>query len=381
MAASDQLLVVIDPVARRSDGESVRIAKDVLSAGAATKVCLPDGPEEFARALARRGSRRPVVIGDDRALARTVALLHRERELASAVLSLVPVGASLSLAEALGVPTGAVAAARAVLEGVERRLDLLVDDRDGVVIGDLRIPPVGGDPAASDDGDGTAGSGSGSVFSGSGWSGRFGGSGGFAALGRSGGQGRPGSGSGGSTEFGGAERSGGADFGVPGWPGGSGRSGGADGAGGRSETGESGGAAGFGRGSFGPAGHAGHWLLSTCQSLVRTLAVRPPKAASAPPGGVAPARLRIEVDGVTLIDLDHPVEAVSVTPGTAGRARIEVRPSSVGAEASPLHALGRIITVSGADFRYRADALVAGPVRTRTWTVLPRAWGLTVPAG
>ena len=65
-ATSDQLLVVIDPIARRTDGESVRIAKDVLSAGAQTKVCLPDDPEEFARALARRGSRRPVVVGDDR---------------------------------------------------------------------------------------------------------------------------------------------------------------------------------------------------------------------------------------------------------------------------------------------------------------------------
>ncbi|MGV9900196.1 hypothetical protein ACWDVV_40315, partial [Streptomyces tendae] len=59
-ARSVSLLVVVDPVARRLDGESVRIAKDVLSAGAAhTKVCLPDGPEEFARALRRRGSRRP----------------------------------------------------------------------------------------------------------------------------------------------------------------------------------------------------------------------------------------------------------------------------------------------------------------------------------
>ena len=51
-AASDQLLVVVDPVARRADGESVRIAKDVIGAGAAgAKVCLPDGPEEFARAI------------------------------------------------------------------------------------------------------------------------------------------------------------------------------------------------------------------------------------------------------------------------------------------------------------------------------------------
>ncbi|MGA6227056.1 diacylglycerol kinase, partial [Streptomyces umbrinus] len=147
MSTSDQLLVVIDPVARHGDGEAVRIAKDVLRAGATTKVCLPDGPEEFDRALARRGSRRPVVIGDDRALLRAVSVLYRRRELAGCALSLVPVGVSggaLSLARALGVPIGAVAAARAVLDGAERRLDLLVDDSDGVVLGALRIPPLAG---------------------------------------------------------------------------------------------------------------------------------------------------------------------------------------------------------------------------------------------
>ncbi|MFF6805744.1 diacylglycerol kinase family protein [Streptomyces sp. NPDC012616] len=278
-ATSDQLLVIIDPVARRTDGESVRIAKDVLSAGAAsTKVCLPEDPEEFARALARRGSRRPVVIGDDRALTRAVALLHRQRALAECVLSVVPVGGSLAVAHALGVPTGPVAAARAVLDGAERRLDLLVDDSDGVALGTLRIPAP---PAAAG--------------------------------------------------------------GVP------------------------------------PADPAGRpWL----QSLVRTLVpVRPsrpsrPVAAPLPPG---PARLRVEVDGTTLIDLDQPVEAVSVTPGASGAAEVVVRPSSVGAEAAPLQAYGRTVTVSGADFRYRADAAVAGPVRRRTWTVREGALGLMLP--
>jgi hypothetical protein len=276
VAPSDQLLVVIDPVARRTDGESVRIAKDVLSGGAATKVCLPDGPEEFARALIRRGSRRPVVIGDDGALLRAVALLHRRRELAVCGLSLVPVGSALSLARSLGVPTGAVAAARAVLDGAERRLDLLVDDSDGVVLGTLRIPS------------------------------------------------RP-------------SPSPGASSAPP------------------------------------------HPWLRTCQSLVRTLAVRPTRLATVPRPG--PARLRVEVDGVLLVDLDHPVEAVSVTPGVSGGAEVEVRPASVGAEAAPLRVVGRRVTVSGADFRYRADSVVGGPVRTRTWTVREGAWGLMLPLG
>jgi hypothetical protein len=274
-ATFDHLLVVIDPVARQTDGESVRIVKDVLSAGAATKVCLPDGPEEFARALARRGSRRPVVVGDDRALMRAVLLLHRQRELAECVLSVVPVGPALGIAHALGVPTGAVAAARAVLDGSERRLDMLVDDSDGVVLGALRIPA----PAMRED----------------------------------------------------------------------------------------------------PAEAARPWLR-TCQSLVRTLVPARP-ARETPLAVPVPSRLRVVVDGVTLVDLDQPLEAVTVTPGSGGGlASVEVRRLSVGAEASPLLATGRTVTVTGVDFRYRADAGVAGPVRRRTWTVREGALGLVLPA-
>ncbi|MFE6399876.1 diacylglycerol kinase family protein [Streptomyces alboflavus] len=288
MSARDQLLVVIDPVARRTDGESVRIAKDVLGAGAGVRVCLPESPEEFTKALVRRGTRRPVVVGDDAALLRAVGVLHRERALASAVLSVVPVGSAASavrLARGLGVPIGAVAAARAVLEGAPRRLDLLVDDRDGVVLGDVLIPPVGAVGA------GLSGAG--------------------------------GSGDAGSGDAGGGER---------------------------------------------------HPWLRTCQSLVRTLAVRPSRVV---PGG--PSRLRVEADGVTLVDLDQPVEGVSVRPGGAGFARVEVHPASVGAEVAPVRARARSVTVSGPDFRYRADAVVTGPVRSRTWHVRAQAWGLVLP--
>ncbi|WP_030183788.1 diacylglycerol kinase family protein [Streptomyces violaceorubidus] len=294
-ARSVSLLVVVDPVARRMDGESVRIAKDVLSAGAAhTKVCLPDGPEEFARVLGRRGSRRPVVVGDDSALLRTVALLHRRRELAGCALSVVPVGSALGLARSLGLPTGAVAAARAVLDGAERRLDLLVDDSDGVVLGAVGIPP--------------------------------------------------------------------APVPVP-----------------TREHAEPGAGSGFGTGSGGP-GPVRPWLR-TCQSLVRTLAATRPARTAVPPGAAGPARLRVEVDGTTLVDLDQPVEAVTVLPGAGGVAVVEVRPLSVGAQAAPLTASGRTVTVSGAHFRYRADAVLCGPVGTRTWVAREGAWGLTLPAG
>jgi hypothetical protein len=124
---------------------------------------------------------------------------------------------------------------------------------------------------------------------------------------------------------------------------------------------------------------AGHAWLRTCQSLVRTLVpARPPRIVTAPEAG--PTRLRVEVDGRTVVDLDQPVGAVSVLPGASGSARVEVRPVSVGAQASPLLAEGHTVTVSGAHFRYRADGLVSGPVRTRTWTVQEAAFGLVLPA-
>ncbi|SCG06543.1 hypothetical protein GA0115258_133380 [Streptomyces sp. LamerLS-31b] len=273
-AMSDQLLVIIDPGARQTDGESVRIAKDVLSAGAAAKVCLPEGPEEFARALGRRGSRRPVVVGDDAALMRAVTLLHRERELAGCVLSVVPVGETLSLAASLGVPTGAVAAARAVLDGAERRLDLLADDSGGLVLSGLAIPPA---PAR-----------------------------------------------------------------VPA----------------RTPM----------------AAAARPWY----RSLVRTLTPRPTRLSAIPAPG--PTRLRVEVDGEALVDLDQPVESLSLAPASGGLAELEVHPLSLGAGAGPLRASGRTVTVTGPDFHYRADASVTGPVRRRTWRVAEGAWGLVLPA-
>ncbi|WP_078621776.1 diacylglycerol kinase [Streptomyces sp. NRRL S-244] len=258
------LLVLVDPVARRLDGESVRIAKDVLSAGAAAKICLPDSQEEFARALARRGHRQPVIVGDDRALVRAVGLLHRERGLGDGAVSLIPVGqlGSLGLARSLGVPLSAVAAARSVLDGAVRTRDLLVDDSDGVVLGDLRIPPVRAAPRPA----------------------------------------------------------------VPS-------------------------------------------VWSAYRSLVRTLV---------PAGARVGHRLRVEADGQVLVDVDRAVEDLRMVPGpSGGLAEVTVRLAG----GPSLRVRAASVTVSGSDFRYRADALVAGPVRRRTWTLRPGAWSLTLPRG
>ncbi|MGW1775616.1 diacylglycerol kinase [Streptomyces sp. NPDC002104] len=314
------LLVLVDPVARRLDGESVRIAKDVLSAGAAAKICLPDSREEFARALARRGHRQPVIVGDDRALVRAVGLLHRERALSEGAVSLIPVGPapSLVLALQLGVPLSAVAAARAVLDGAVCMRDLLVDDSDGVVLGGIGIPP----PPVG-----------------------------------------PGSGSGARSGPGGVPR---------------------------------------------PAGPS---VWNAYRSLVRTFG-RPAGAPSATGSGGG-HRLRVEADGVVLADVDGLVEDLAVSaregdgladvlvrmralaaPGPGGAGAGAGRGAGTGAGPVPVpgsgsgggDGSGRVVrvrasavTVSGEDFRYRSDGGITGPVRRRTWTLRPGAWGLTLP--
>lgn len=137
----EPLLLLLDPAARQSDGESVRIAKDVLSGGTDVKVACPETSSELDRVLSHRGRRRPVVIGSDLALQRVLQALYRQRELGADPVGLVPVGRpeELAAARALGVPGAPVAAARAVLTGTARKLDLLVDDGGGVALGGVRI--------------------------------------------------------------------------------------------------------------------------------------------------------------------------------------------------------------------------------------------------
>jgi hypothetical protein len=304
--SGDALLLVIDPTARAVDGESVRVARDVLCAGAPVKVTIPENERDLRHVLTHRGRRRPVVIGDDRALRQVVQALHERRELGLAAVAHVPVGpvGTTPLARALGLPTHPAPAARAVLSGAERCLDLLVDDRGEVVLGGVEIGSgnhgggrVNGSVVAQSRANGSAGAGA--------W---------YGAVGRN--------------------------------------------------------------------------ALVLARHLRKPL---PTRLAGRLP------RLRVEADGVVLADLDRPVQLVAVSnacPAAAENAPpaasgdhggwqpddglVEVvvrRPSATG----PLRVRARAVTVSGREFSYAADAELTGPVRTRTWTVLPGAWRLKVP--
>ncbi|MFF7725968.1 hypothetical protein [Streptomyces sp. NPDC008001] len=376
------LLVVIDPAARRVDGESVRIARDVLRGGAATKICLPDGPEEVERALARRGRRRPVVIGDDRALLHMVSVLHRRRELADTPVSVVPVGPlpAVSLARTLGVPLGPVAAARAVLDGLERRLDVLVDDSGGLVLGGLWIP--GGYGPAGETDIPAAARALGAVGTHT------------AGAHPAGARSADAAGPNGATEGGGEapveametvraveglETVQAVQAGVEaletveaGGPG--------DGPGGGPSDGPGGGPA-DGPGGAGGAGGEGHqpWWSPAARTARSALTLLTgPAAAVGRPRLPGCTRLRIEADGVLVTDLDRPVTRVAVTAADDGLAELVVHMHDAD---HPQRSRARRITVAGPAFRYRADSVLSGPVRRRTWTAHAGAWRLILPRG
>ncbi|WP_419996747.1 diacylglycerol kinase [Streptomyces boninensis] len=280
------LLVVIDPAARSTDGEAVRIARDVLGAGAAAKICVPDDAAEAERALARRGSKLPVVVGDDAALVRAARALHRAGELADCALAVIPVGPrrTTSLAGGLGVPLDTVAAARAVLDGEPVGQGLLLDEDGGLVLGSLAMPAV---PSPA-----------------------------------------PGPSNGAATPA--DERAAATWWARP---------------------------------------------LRGCGSLLRPAARRPLSTPRVPRPSVPQPRLHVEADGVELAGSGP---AAEVRIASTDVAEVVVHEAD-GRALRRVEARKVIKVAAGADFRYRADAVLAGPVRAREWAVRASAWQLTLP--
>ncbi len=385
-SAGEALLVVVSPVALALDGESVRVARDVLGGAFAMKAVVPEDLAELEHALSRRGRRRLVVIGDDQALHEVVQLLHRHAELEAGPIGIIPVGTgqSLGLSRSLGAASRPVEAARAVARGAERRLDLLVDEDGGVVLGNLWIPgraeprpgraddsgrgahEAGGgvratserasnerimdaDPhAACSPRANSAASGRGSGLIGS-WCSQLGRTAQAAARAMTGPLLAHGGGPSGGAGFGPGE----SEHGEPG-PGESEQ---------RGFHGEKGGRG----GEYEEAGRPGQYL-------------------------------RVEADGRLLADLDRPVGPVSVRNAAAadGASGLSVPDDGlvevlIGTDAEPGAALrvrAQRITVTGgtgsADngsglFTYEADHTLSSPVHERTWTVVPGAWRLIVP--
>ncbi len=140
MPSSEPLLVITNSDAGTADDTALTSALGVLRGSTSVEVCTTSAPGELDGALHRAGSRRVVVAGGDGSLHAVVSALHRRRELGvDRVLGLLPLGTGNDFARTLGIPLDPIEAARALLEGVVRPMDLLVDEVGQVVVNQVHL--------------------------------------------------------------------------------------------------------------------------------------------------------------------------------------------------------------------------------------------------
>lgn len=138
MAAVDPLLVITHGGAGNAD--ELGPALEALRAATEVAVAETGDEESLERALDSADPSRVVVVaGGDGSLHTVVAALHRRGELADRTLGLLPLGTGNDFARTIGMPLEPVPAARALLSGVRRRMDLIVDDRDRIVVNNVHV--------------------------------------------------------------------------------------------------------------------------------------------------------------------------------------------------------------------------------------------------
>ena len=135
----DPLLLITNADAGSTDTENVEKALAVLRDAADVEVCATSNPGELDGVLHRRGSRRVVVAGGDGSLHAVVAALHRRHELDDVVLGLIPLGTGNDFARGTGIPLDPEEAARVVVKGDVRPVDLIVDCVGNVVVNNVHV--------------------------------------------------------------------------------------------------------------------------------------------------------------------------------------------------------------------------------------------------
>jgi YegS/Rv2252/BmrU family lipid kinase len=133
------LLVITNAEAGTADEEVLEQALGILRQRASVEVAATSDEGELDGVLARAGSRTVVVAGGDGSLHAVIAALHRRDELAGSRLALLPLGTGNDFARGTGTPLDVEEAARLVLDGEPRPVDLLVDEAGHVVVNNVHV--------------------------------------------------------------------------------------------------------------------------------------------------------------------------------------------------------------------------------------------------
>ena len=135
----DPLLVITNSDAGTADEENLGAALAVLRERASVEVAATSNPGELDGVLHRAGSRRIVVAGGDGSLHAVLSALHRRRQLERTVLGLLPLGTGNDFARGVDVPLDPEEAARVVLDGTPRPMDLVVDEVGEIVVNSVHV--------------------------------------------------------------------------------------------------------------------------------------------------------------------------------------------------------------------------------------------------
>lgn len=128
-------LAISNAAAGSSDDEVIAKALTVLREVADVTHLATHDPADLAQALSRHPDADLVVaMGGDGSLHAVVQALHEAERLPATVVGLVPLGTGNDFARSLDLPDDPVDAARVLVGGRVRSLDLVVDDEGQVVV-------------------------------------------------------------------------------------------------------------------------------------------------------------------------------------------------------------------------------------------------------
>ena len=133
------LLVITNADAGTSDEESLATALSVLRTKASVEVAKTSNPGELDGVLHRAGGRTIVVAGGDGSLHAIVKALYKRNELSAATLALLPMGTGNDFARGNDIPLDLEEAARLVINGRARPVDLIVDETGNIVVNNVHV--------------------------------------------------------------------------------------------------------------------------------------------------------------------------------------------------------------------------------------------------
>lgn len=127
-----------------SEADAVEGALDVLRSERTLQVEATEDLEALGRvfderAAAPEGCDTVVVVGGDGSLHAVIAALHEREELGDVTLALVPLGTGNDFARSVGLSLDPAEAAREVLTGESRQVDLIVDDSGNVTVNAVHL--------------------------------------------------------------------------------------------------------------------------------------------------------------------------------------------------------------------------------------------------